>query len=342
MAQASATDVSVGEPVQPAPPRSRPPSRIRATVRIFATAALTLLAISVLVFAAGTFKSPEDVARAALGRDASPEALQAYAQERGLTDPLPVRYARWLGDFVQGDLGVSLVNDQPVADAVIPRMRNTLLLALVALVIAVPASVALGAFMARRRGSPVDLTLLFGSVVLAALPEFVLGIALIMIFAVQLGWFPVDSTAVSFGTPSEIAAAYVLPALTLVLAMVPHISRIARASASESLDTPYVASATLRGLRPRRVMWDYGMRNAAVPMVNAVALNVVYLLGGVIVVEQVFAFPGIGQLLVEAIGNGDATMVLAIAVILGAMFIVISLIADLLAIYFNPRLRTSS
>lgn len=310
--------------------------------RILVTAVLTLLAISVLIFVAGTFKSPEDVARAALGRDAAPEALQAYAQERGLTDPLPVRYVRWLGDFSRGDLGLSLVNDEPVADAVIPRFRNTLILALVALVVAVPVSIGLGAFMARRRGSPIDLTLLFTTVVLAALPEFVLGIALIMIFAVQLGWFPVDSTAVTFGTPAEVAAAYVLPTLTLVLAMVPHISRIARASASESLDAPYVASATLRGLHPNRVMWDHAMRNAAVPMVNAVALNVVYLLGGVIVVEQVFAFPGIGQLLVEAIGNGDATMVLAIAVILGAMFIIISLIADLLAIYFNPRLRSAT
>lgn len=342
MTAEQSSDVLVGGPAESGPPPSRSPSRAAAVLRILVTAVLTLLAISVLIFAAGTFKSPEDVARAALGRDAAPAALQAYAEERGLTDPLPVRYARWLGDFARGDLGVSLVNDQPVADAVIPRFRNTLLLALVALVVAVPVSIGLGAFMARRRGSPVDLGLLFVSVILAALPEFVLGIALIMIFAVQLGWFPVDSTAITFGTPAEVVAAYVLPALTLVLAMVPHISRIARASASESLDTPYVASATLRGLRPRRVMWDYGMRNAAVPMVNAVALNIVYLLGGVIVVEQVFAFPGIGQLLVEAIGNGDATMVLAIAVILGAMFIIISLIADLLAIYFNPRLKASS
>ena len=325
----------------PVPPPSRSLSRFGAAVRILLTALLTLLAISMLIFAAGTFKSPEDVARAALGRDAAPEALQAYAEERGLTDPLPVRYARWLGDFAQGDLGLSLVNDQPVADAVLPRFRNTLLLALAALVIAVPASIALGAFMARRRGSPLDLGMLMTTVVLAALPEFVIGIALIMIFAVQLGWFPVDSTAVSFGTPPEVLAAFALPTLTLVLAMVPHISRISRASASESLDAQYVASATLRGLHPRRIMWDYGMRNAAVPMVNAVALNIVYLLGGVIVVEQVFAFPGIGQLLVEAIGNGDATMVLAIAVILGAMFIIISVIADLLAIYFNPRLRAT-
>lgn len=317
-------------------------ARLKVVVRTIGVALLTLIVISIVTFAATSMRSPEDVARNALGREATPEALVAYAETRGLYRPLHEQYASWLADFATGDMGVSAVTDRPVRDDVLPRLKDTLILSLLALAIAVPLSIATGVFMAKRSGSGTDLGLLMGTVVLAALPEFVIGISLIMIFGVWLGWFPVDSSALSFGTFDQKVRAFVLPTMTLVLAMLPHISRIARASAKEALATPYVAAAVLRGLSPRRVTWDHAMRNAAVPLVNAVALNIVYLLAGVIVVENVFAFPGIGSLFVEAIGAGDTVMVLAIAVVMGAMFIAISLVADMLAVYFNPRLKATA
>jgi peptide/nickel transport system permease protein len=163
-----------------------------------------------------------------------------------------------------------------------------------------------------------------------------------MVFSVTLGWLPVDSTALDFGTLTEKVVAYILPAATLVLAMVPYIARIARVAIVEALAEPFTQAAVLRGLPRRTVIWGHVMRNAAVPLVNAVAINLVYLLSGVIVVENVFAFSGIGYTLLQAIAQNDTLTVQAIAVVMGAMFIVISLIADMLVVYFNPRLKPAS
>jgi peptide/nickel transport system permease protein len=338
--------VPAAETPAPGPALTPVPSRrfgwSGSVARQLGIAVLTLFVISVVTFAATNYKSPEEVARAALGREAAKVQLDAYLKEHGLDKPIYIRYGNWLGDFVQGDFGTSPVTGRSVRDDIGPRFTRTLLLSLVAIVVALPISVAIGVFMARRIGKPSDFALLIGTVIVAAMPEFVVGIGLLMLFAVTLGWLPVDSTAISFGTLTEQAKAYVLPALTLVLAMVPHIARIARVSAREAFGAPFVQAAVLRGLSRRTVTWDHGMRNAAVPLVNAVAINIVYLLSGVIVVENVFAFPGIGQALVAAIGAGDVITVQAIALVMGAMFIAISLTADLLAVYFNPRLRTAA
>jgi peptide/nickel transport system permease protein len=316
-----------------------PYGRLGAVARQLGSALLTLLAISIVTFGATNVKSPREVAQNALGRETTPEQLQAYVEANDLDAPLVQRYVNWLGDFVRGDWGVSPVTQRDVRDDAIPRFEKTLLLSLVALAVALPLSVAVGVFLARRGGGWLDLSSLIGTVIVAALPEFVVGIGLIMLFAVTLGWLPVDSTALGFGTTTDKAKAYILPALTLVLAMAPYIIRIARAAAREALASPSTQAALLRGLPRRTVVWDHAMRNAAVPLVNAVAINLVYLLSGVIVVENVFAFPGIGQALVQAINQGDVLTVQAIALVMGAMFIVISVLADLLVVYFNPRLR---
>lgn len=323
------------------PPRSRFP-RLESVARQLGAALLTLLVISLVTFAATNIKSPTDVARNALGRETSESQLQAYVKQHGLDKPIYIRYGNWLGDFVAGDWGTSAVTGREVRADVLPRLGKTLLLSLVALGVALPISILVGVFMARRIGSWEDLSLLIATVVLAALPEFVVGIGLLMLFAVTLHWLPVDSTALSFGTTVEKMKAYVLPTLTLVIAMVPYIARIARGAAQESLAAPYTQAALLRGLPRRTVIWDHAMRNAAVPLVNAVAINLVYLLSGVIVVENVFAFPGIGQALVQAIAQGDTLTVQAIALVMGAMFIAISLAADLLVVYFNPRLKAAT
>jgi len=205
-----------------------------------------------------------------------------------------------------------------------------------------PLALVIGVFLARNtanvRGTSTSVILLFFS----ALPEFVVGIGLLMLFGVVLGVLPTDSANLAFGSSGVQVDAYVLPTLTLVLVSIPYIAWVTRASASEAFSAPYTRAAVLRGLGPRTVTWDYVMRNAAVPIVNAVALNLVYLLGGVIVVETVFAYPGMGQALVEAISSGDVITVQAIGLLMGAMFIAISLVADLFVVYFNPRLKAAA
>ena len=329
-----------GVPVARGPRRY---ARLTTIAKQLASAVLTLLVISIVTFAATNVRAPEEVARNALGRETTEAQLRAYVKKHGLDKPVHVRYVSWLGDFVRGDWGTSAVTTRPVRDDVIPRFEKTLILSLVSLLVSLPIAVAIAVYMARRAGSAQDFTLLIGTVVVAALPEFVVGIGLLMLFAVTLGWLPVDSTGLEFAaTFREQAEAYVLPAATLVIAMVPYIVRIGRAAAREAFAAPYVQAALLRGLSRRTITWDHAMRNAAVPLVNAVAINIVYLLSGVIVVENVFAFPGIGQLLVQAIGAGDTITVQAIALVMGAMFILISLAADVLVVYFNPRLKPAT
>ncbi len=304
------------------------------------TAILTLLAISIVVFGFLSLRSASDIAHEKFGNQITDEQVQAFAHDVGLDKPVYERYWTWLENFVRGDMGTSFVTSSSVSENVIPRFKRTLVLSALALLISLPISVAIGVFQARRVGSAADLSLLMGSVVLAALPEFVVGIVLLFIFSLQLGWLPTDSTALVFPTSFvNTAKAYALPAATLVLAIVPYISRIARGSLREALGAPYTQAAVLRGLPRRTVVWDHAMRNASVPLVNAVAINVVYLLSGVIVVENVFAFPGIGQGLVQAIQTTDVYNVLAIAVLMGALFVLMSLMADIAVAYLNPRLK---
>lgn len=234
------------------------------------------------------------------------------------------------------------MTQRPVEDDVVPRLKNTLLLTIIAMLIGLPIAILVGLFMAQRRGRWPDMTVLVASVVVAALPEFVVGIGLIWLFAVTLGWLPVDSTGLVFGSFGDKVKANSLPALSLVLGIVPYVGRITREAISEPLSAPYTRAAMLRGLTRRRVIWGHTMRSAAVPVVNAVAINIVYLLSGVIVVENLFAFPGIGQGLVQGIEQADTSTVLAITTVLGALFIALSFVADVLVVYFDPRLKPST
>jgi peptide/nickel transport system permease protein len=220
-----------------------------------------------------------------------------------------------------------------------PRFERTLLLAVITVIIATPLSLLLGVYMARRAGSLSDLTLSVGTVVVTGLPEFVIGMTLLLIFGVILGWFPVDGTAFAFGSLAEQMHSLVLPVITMVIAFVPYTARLTRAAAQEALSSPSTQAAMLRGLPRRTVLWDHAMRSAAPPILNALALNAIWLVSGVIVVESVFGIPGIGAQLVESIAQGDSETVQAIAVLLGALFIGINLIADLAVVYANPKLR---
>lgn len=309
------------------PGRTRLGPRTRAFARQLAWALVTLFVISIVTYAAVTAShSAAAVARQALGPHAADSQIAAYVHRHDLTAPLVVRYGRWLADFVRGDWGISAFTQRPVISDVAGRIERTVILAL-------------GVFMARRWGRASDLSLGFVLVTINALPEFVVGIAVLILFSVVLGVLPPDSSGLSFGGLGHQVQAYVLPVLTLVLVSIPYIARVTRAAARDALAAPYTRAAVLRGLSRRTVIWDHAMRNAGPPVVNAVAINAVYLIGGVIVVENLFGFPGAGQDLVQAINHGDAATVQAIALLMGAMFIAISLLADLLVIYLNPRLK---
>lgn len=305
-------------------------------------ALITLLTVSIITFAATNLKSPTDVAKAALGREVTPAAASAYVREHGLDRPITTRYGEWLYDFARGDWGTSYVTNRSVREDVVPRLKNTLILAFAALVIAIPISIALGAYSARRAGSGADASIGIVTVVIASLPEFIVGLLLVMFLGVKAGLLPVDSTAINFGSFSSKAEAFVLPTLTLAIAVIPHLARITRASAREAFNAPYVRAAVLRGLPNGRVTRSYALRSVAAPVISAIGINLVYLLSGVIVVENVFGFPGLGQLLVQAIGNGDVLAVEAITLVLAAVFVATSLLADLLVVYLDPRLRPAA
>jgi peptide/nickel transport system permease protein len=317
--------------------------RLRTIGRQTASGLLTLFLISVVAFGMMSVRTPAEIAHGKFGNQITQVQIDAFAQKYGLNQPVYERYGKWLWHFAHGDMGTSYVTDVSVSSNVLPRFERTLILSIVSLLIAMPISVMIGIFQARRLGSFADISLLSGSVVIAALPEFVVGIGLLFLFAVELGWLPTDSaTALTFASSfADEAKAYVLPAATLVLAIVPYVARIARGSLREALGMPYTQAAVLRGLSRRTVIWDHALRNAGVPLVNAVAINIVYLLSGVIVVEWVFAFPGIGQGLVQATSTSDAFNVEAIALLMGAMFIAVSLAADFGVAYLNPRLKAA-
>jgi peptide/nickel transport system permease protein len=303
-----------------------------------APALLTLWLISVVVFVS-THVLGINVAMRVLGRMATPEQLAEFNRAHGLDRPVFEQYGVWLWDFVRGDWGTSAVSGRSITEIVVPSFEYTLILALASIVIAVPVSIAFGIYLARPGSRVRELLLSISNMSLAAIPVFVIGIVLIYVFSVQLGWTPVDSSGLAFGTWSGKAAAFILPTVTLVLSLLPHISRLTQVSVRETMTTPYARAAVLRGLSRRTITYRHLMPNAAGPIVNVVALDLIWLVGGVIVVENVFGFPGLGTLLVQSIACGDLLVVQAVAMVMGALFIAIGVAADILVTVFNPRLR---
>ena len=305
----------------------------------FLPALITLWLISIIVFTS-THVLGINVARRVLGREATPDQLAAFSKAHGLDKPIFDQYTSWLSDFVKGDWGISAASVRPVSEIVLPRTVNTLILALAAIIIALPISIAFGIYMARPGSRARELTLTIANVSVAAIPVFVIGIVLIYALSVRLGWTPVDSMGMSFGSWNDKAAAFILPTLTLVISLIPHISRLTQVSVRETMTTPYARAAVLHGLSRRTIMYRHLMPNAAGPIINVVALDLIWLIGGVIIVENVFGFPGLGTLLVESIGAGDLLVVQAVAMVFGVLFIGIGITADILVTLFNPRLRS--
>ena len=304
----------------------------------FLPALVTLLLISIIVFAS-THVLGINVARRVLGRQATPQQLADFNRAHGLDKPVLVQYGEWLGGFVRGDWGTSAVNGDPVSGIVMPKFINTFILAMASIIIALPISIAFGIFLARPGSRVRELSLSITNVSVAAIPVFVIGIVLIYFFSVKLGLTPVDSTGMSFGNWTAKVGAFILPTLTLVISLLPHISRLTQVSVRETMTTPYARAAVLRGLSRRTITYKHLMPNASGPIINAVALDLIWLVGGVIIVENVFGFPGMGTLLVQSIADGDLLVVQAVAMLCGVLFIGIGITADILVTFYNPRLR---
>ncbi len=299
---------------------------------------LLLWAVSAVIFA-GTQILPGDVATAMLGQQATPEAVANIRNELGLNRPAVVRYLDWLGHAVRGDFGKSYTNHQDIAKSIGKRLGNTLFLASAAAAISVPLAILLGILAVRYRNTLFDRTLSVVTLSAVSLPEFFAGYLLIVLFAVKLRWLPSTATirdSMSFGQQLHAIA---LPTLTLVLVVVGYMMRMTRAAVLNVLSSAYIETAELKGISPSRIIWKHALPNALAPIVNVVALNLAYLVVGVVVVEVIFVYPGMGQYMVDHVAKRDVPVVQACGMIFASVYIILNLIADLAAVLANPRLR---
>lgn len=299
---------------------------------------LTLLAVSVLIFAA-TEVLPGDVASAVLGQGATPETLAVFRKELGLDRPASTRYFEWLSGALQGDLGTSMTNKRAITEEIAPRFMNTMFLAIFAAAIAVPLSVGLGILSAINEGKLVDRVANVLSLMTISVPEFFIAYLLILTFSVQLDWLPSLATVYPEMGLGDRLYATALPAVTLTLLVTAHMLRMTRASVLSVMSQPYIEMAFLKGLRRTRVVISHALPNAAAPIIAVVALNLAYLIVGVVVIEVVFVYPGVGQLMVDAVSKRDLPVVQACGLIFAGAFVLLNTAADILAILVNPRLR---
>jgi peptide/nickel transport system permease protein len=306
----------------------------------------TLWVASVLVFG-GTELLTGDPASAVLGRDATPSALAALRKQLDLNEPAPRRYLRWLTGIVHGDLGRSLTigtatgeGGVPVSQLIGSRIDNSALLAGLATLVTVPLAIMLGVVSALRPGKLVDSIISTTTLAFIALPEFVVGTTLVLLFAIIWPLFPAVSLVSSTANVGARTAELVLPVATLAAASVAQMSRLVRGSMIEALESPHVQMARLRGLSAKRVILRYALRTALVPTIQVIALTVAWFAGGIVVVEVVFNYPGVGGALTSAISARDLPVVQALALTIAGVFIVVNLLADVATILLTPKLRT--
>jgi peptide/nickel transport system permease protein len=299
---------------------------------------ITLLVISVIIFGAVEML-PGDIAQAVLGQSATKENVAAMREQLGLDRPAPVRYIEWLGNALTGDFGKSLVSQQPVSSTIAERFSNTLFLASYAAVLAVPIAILLGVLTALWRNSPFDRVANVATLTSISSPEFFLGYILILFLSVKTGYFPSLAKITSDMPLLEKLDRMFLPALTMVLVVVAHMMRMTRSAIINLLASPYIEMARLKGVPGWKVIVRHALPNAWAPIINVIALNLAYLVTGVVLVEVVFVFPGIGQMLVDSVTKRDFPVVQACCLIFASTFILLNLAADVGSILTNPRLR---
>ncbi|BBO73235.1 ABC transporter permease [Desulfosarcina widdelii] len=316
----------------------------KAILRRVVLGIVTLWVVSVLIFT-GTSVLPGDVAQIILGQMATPESLAALRADLGLDQPAYLRYFLWLGDLLTGDLGISKAGSgvgtigTPIATMIIPRLWNTLRLAGMVAMIAIPLSLTLGLVTSMYPGTLLDRIVTFSTLSLISVPEFLVGTFLVLMLAVKFGWLP--SIAYISGNESgwQLFKVMVMPTLTLVIVVSSQIIRMTRATVLNVMSSPYIEMAILKGLPRKRIILRHALFNAIGPIVNVIALNLAYLVSGVVIVETIFAYPGLARLLVDGVQTRDMPLVQACAMIFCASYIILIFIADMATILSNPRLR---
>ena len=298
---------------------------------------LTLFVVS-LVISLGVELLPGDLAEAILGQSALPETVAAFRRELGLDQPLHIRYLQWLGGMVQGDFGTSLANNREISELLGVRFSNTLFLAATAAVISVPLAVTLGVLAALYRNSLFDRTINIVTLSSISFPEFFVAYILILFLAINVNIFPsISNVSADIGFWDHVYRV-ILPALTLTLVVVAHMMRMTRAAIINLLASPYIEMAMLKGISRSRIITHHALPNALAPIINVIVINLAYLVVGVVIVEVVFVYPGLGQLFVDSVIKRDIPVVQASCMIFAATYILLNLTADVLSILSNPRL----
>ncbi len=298
---------------------------------------ITLFVVSIIIFSAIELL-PGDLAAEVLGQSATEETLAAFREELGLNKSAVFRYFDWLGSALTGDFGVSLATQRPISDLIGTRTWNTFFLAGYAAVIAVPLAVTLGVLAALYRNSWFDRLVSYATLAAISFPEFFIAYVLLLVFAVELGMFPSLASVDPDTGFSERLYICFLPALTLTMIVVAHMMRMTRAAIINLLALPYVEMAHLKGAKPWRVIFTHTLPNALAPIINVIAINLAFLIVGVVLVEVVFVYPGLGQLLVDSVAKRDVTVVQSACLVFAATYILLNLLADVLSILTNPRL----
>ena len=307
-------------------------------IRRILLSAVTLLLVSLIVFSILEIL-PGDVATRMLGRDATPEALDLLRTQLGLDRPAAMRYLGWLGGLLTGDLGSSLVSNRPIGDILGPRIFNTVLLSLYAFVLYIPFTLTPAIIQALTRDRAPDHALSVVTLVLLSMPDFLLATILLLAFVLWIPVLPAISLVDESSSIAEYLRAMTLPAVTLAIVMAVYAVRMLRDNLIEVLDSDYVRMAELKGLSRARVLLRHALPNALVPTLNVTALNLAYLIGGVVVVEKVFSYPGFGTLLVDSLQLRDLPVIEATVMIAALVYVAANLVADVAAILLNPRLR---
>jgi peptide/nickel transport system permease protein len=297
-----------------------------------------LFGVSILI-TIGVEALSGDVCSAILGQAAEPSTVAACQAQLGIDRPVHVRYVEWLGNILQGDMGTSLANDREVSEQIGKRLGNTLYLAVTTSIFAVPIGILLGVIAALYRNSFIDHAISTTTLSTIASPEFFVAYVLMAIFAVNLGWLPAISnvdSSMGFWERLEVSA---LPVMTLAMVTVAHMMRMTRASIVSLLASPYIEMAKLKGLKPSRIIVKHALPNAWSPIIQVIVLNLAYMIVGVVVIEVVFVYPGLGALIVDAVLNRDLPVIQGTAMVFAAAYVLLFLLADILSTLANPRLR---
>ena len=310
---------------------------LQMVIQRLALGLLTLFIVSLIIFL-GVELLPGDIAQELLGQSATPETVAALRAQLGLDKPPHIRYFDWLTNILQGEFGTSLANNRPIAELIHVRFMNTLFLASVAAIISVPLALIFGLLAALYRNSLYDRAVNVTTLTAISAPEFFVAYVLILFFTVEYQWFPSLAT-VDPDTPFfERLHKVLLPAITLTGVVLAYMMRMVRASIINLLASPYIEMAQLKGMPKSRIILQHALPNAWAPIANIIAINLAYLIVGVVVVEAVFVYPGLGQLVVDSVSTRDIPVVQACSIIFAATYILLNLIADIISIVTNPRL----